>query len=173
MLYYALQVKTRGEEKYMKLFKATHPEIALPVYFPQRELDIRRAGKIRRSKSAVFPGYLFIELEDDDDITYYHWAFRRTDGFFRFLRSNQDIAPLSDKDLELVLHFIKKVGPLAGKSLVKFDENQRIVVIEGAMKGLEGRIIKVDKRKRRAKLRLDLANDSFTIDLAFEVLEQK
>jgi transcriptional antiterminator NusG len=36
--------------------------------------------------------------------------------------------------------------------------------------GLEGRIIKVDKRKRRAKIMLDLYNDSFSIDLAFEVI---
>ncbi|MDR2619211.1 MAG: antitermination protein NusG, partial [Treponema sp.] len=32
-------------------------------------------------------------------------------------------------------------------------------------------IIKVDKRKGRAKIKLDLYDDSFTIDLAFEVLE--
>jgi transcriptional antiterminator NusG len=171
MNYYALQVKTRGEEKYIRLFKALHPEITLPVYFPQRALDIRRAGKIIHSKSAVFPGYIFIELDRDDDIRNYHWAFRRTDGFYRFLRSNQHIVPLADRDLELVLHFIKQAGSVAGKSQVVFDENSRIVVIEGPLSGLEGRIIKVDKRKGRAKIKLDLYDDSFTIDLAFETIE--
>jgi transcriptional antiterminator NusG len=63
------------------------------------------------------------------------------------------------------------VGPLAGKSKVVFDENSRIVVIEGPLSGLEGKIIKVDKRKGRAKIKLDLYDDSFSIDLAFEVLE--
>jgi transcriptional antiterminator NusG len=38
--------------------------------------------------------------------------------------------------------------------------------------GLEGSIIKVDKRKGRAKIKLDLYNDSFSIDLAFEVIGQ-
>jgi transcriptional antiterminator NusG len=170
--YYALQVKTRGEEKYIKLFRALHPEIKLPIHFPQRTLDIRRAGKIIHSKSPIFPGYIFLELDSGDDIHEYHWSFRRTDGFFRFLRSNQDIAPLSGRDLELVLHFIQKVGPLAGISKVTFDENSRIVVIDGPLSGLEGKIIKVDKRKRRAKIRLDLYDDSFTIDLAFEVINE-
>jgi transcriptional antiterminator NusG len=36
--------------------------------------------------------------------------------------------------------------------------------------GLEGKIVKVDKRKGRAKIKLDLYNDSFAIDLAFEVI---
>jgi len=167
---YAIQVKTRGEEKFLRLFRAQNPEITLPLYFPQRSLDIRRGGRIIPSKLAVFPGYIFIEVNEYENILTYQWAFRRTDGFYRFLRSNQDIAPLQNRDLELVLHFIKEVGPLAGKSRVYFDDNSRIVVISGPLSGLEGRIVKADKRKGRAKVKLDLYDDSFCIDLAFEVL---
>jgi transcriptional antiterminator NusG len=39
------------------------------------------------------------------------------------------------------------------------------------MKGLEGQIIKVDKRKKRAKIRLKLYEDSFPIDFGFELIE--
>jgi len=170
MNYYALQVKTRAESRFIKLFKALHPEINLPIYFPQRRLDIRRKGRLRPSMSAVFPGYIFIEADCDEEIKERQWEFRRTEGFFRFLRSNQEITPLANRDLELVLHFIKNAGPVAGRSKVYFNENSRIVVVEGPLVGLEGRIVKVDKRKGRAKINLDLYNDSFTIDLAFEVI---
>jgi transcriptional antiterminator NusG len=170
MNYYALQVKTRSEKKYIKLLKALHPDILFPLYFPQRKIDIRRKGVITNSTAAVFPGYIFVETAEEDDIYQRQWDFRRTEGFFRFLRSNQNITPLADKDLEVVLHFIKKVGPVAGKSKVYFNENSRIVVAEGPMMGLEGKIIKVDKRKGRAKIKLDLYDDSFSIDLAFEVI---
>jgi transcriptional antiterminator NusG len=171
MKYYAIQVKTRGEEKYITLVKALHPELArVELYFPQRRVDIRRRGAVIHTSSGIFPGYVFIEIDDDDDILAYQWAFRRTDGFFRFLKSNQNIAVLADKDLEVVLHFIKKVGPMAGFSKVYFDENSRIVVTEGPLMGLEGKIIKVDKRKGRAKIKLDLYDDSFSIDLAFETI---
>jgi len=170
MNYYAIQVRTRAENKFIKLFRAFHPEVTFPIYFPQRQLDIRRKGKIRQSMSPVFPGYIFIEAENDGEILAHQWEFRRTEGFFRFLRSNQDITPLTDRDLELVLHFIKSPGSIAGRSRVYFNENSRIVVVEGPMMGLEGRIVKVDKRKGRAKINLDLYKDSFTIDLAFEVI---
>ena len=173
MNYYALQVKTRKEEKFMKLLKALHPEIPFPFFFPQRSLDIRRKGVIHNSRSAIFPGYVFIEVENDEELRKHQWDFRRTDGFYRFLPSNQNICPLADKELELVLHFIKRVGPLAGKSLVTFDINSRIVVIEGPLAGLEGKIVKVDKRKGRAKVKLDIYEDSFSIDLAFETLYRK
>ena len=170
MNYYAMQVKTRGEEKFIRLFRGQHPEISFPIHFPQRALDIRRGGKITPTKLAVFPGYVFLEIGEEENLLEYQWAFRKTEGFYRFLRSNKDIAPLQNRDLELVLHFIREVGPLAGISKVYFDDNARIVVISGPLSGLEGRIIKADKRKGRAKIKLDLYGDSFCIDLAFEVL---
>ena len=169
MDYYAIQVKTRGEEKFIRLFKALHPDAPFQLHFPRRRIDIRRRGKLYQTTAAVFPGYIFIE-NDGENILEHQWSFRRTDGFFRFLRSNQSIRALADRDLELVLHFIKKAGPVAGLSRVYFNEDSRIVVVEGPLMGLEGRIVKVDKRKRRAKVKLSLYDDSFAIDLAFEVM---
>jgi transcriptional antiterminator NusG len=170
MRYYAFQVKTRAEDQFIRLFKALHPEVPFPLYFPQRRIDIRRRGVIRQSTAAVFPGYVFAEAGGDEDMIRHQWAFRRTKGFYRFLKSNRNILPLENRDLELVLHFIKKVGPVAGVSRVYFNENARIVVTDGPLIGLEGKIIKVDKRKGRAKIKLDLYDDSFAIDLAFEVI---
>jgi transcriptional antiterminator NusG len=171
MKYYAIQVKTRGEEKYIRLFRAMHPDFQAEIYFPQRRIDERRNGVVFARQTGVFPGYIFLELDNEDSILKYHWDFRRTDGFFRFLKSNRNIRELQDRDLELVLHFIKRVGPVAGKSKVYFNENSRIVVVDGPLLGLEGKIIKVDKRKGRAKIKLDLYGDSFSIDLAFETID--
>ena len=171
MNYYAIQVKTTGEEKFIKRYNSLHSGAGLAMYFPKRRIDIRRGGIMRQSTKAVFPGYIFIEA-DGQDILDRQWTLRRTTGFYRFLRSNQDISPLSDRDLELALHFIKRAGPVAGVSRVYFNENSRIVVAEGPLAGLEGRIIKVDKRKKRAKVKLCLYDDSFAIDLAFEVMDE-
>ncbi|WP_304222556.1 antiterminator LoaP [Gracilinema caldarium] len=170
MEYYAIQVKTGSEEKYIHLFTSKHPGSPITLHFLQRRMAIRRNGKVLQELAPIFPGYLFAELEGPIPNTLY-WALRKTDGFFRFLKSNQDVHPLSGHDLEIVTHFIKS-GSIAEKSKVYFDEQDRIVVQEGPLKGLEGSIIKVDKRKGRAKIRLDLDNAPFTIDLAFEVISR-
>ena len=149
MEYYALQVRTRAEEKYIKLFKANHPDDASRLIFPRRRLSVRRLGKVHDELAPVFPGYIFIEVEDTLNLKL-QWSLRRTDGFFRFLRSNQDIRPLSGSDLRTVLHFVG-TGSVAEKSKVHFNDADRIVVDEGPLKGLEGSIVKVDKRKGRAK----------------------
>lgn len=168
MEYYAIQVKTGSEKKYIHLFKTNFPDATIRLHFLQRRLPIRHRGMVKQELSPIFPGYIFIETEGSI-LPIYYWGLRRTDGFFRFLKSNQDVQPLGGHDLELVNHFIK-AGSIAEKSKVYFDEQDRIVVQEGPLKGLEGNIIKVDKRKGRAKIRLDLDNAPFTIDLAFEVI---
>ncbi|MCL2231188.1 MAG: antiterminator LoaP [Treponema sp.] len=170
MNYYAIQVKTHSEDKFIERLKKEHPDLPFAIHFPKRRLNIKRAGKIVPSTPAVFPGYIFVEAESDEEIENRQWDFRHTSGFYRFLISNRNITPLTDRDLELVLHFISSTGAIADRSKVYFNENSRIVVVEGPLYGLEGRIVKVDKRKGRAKIKLDLYNDSFAIDLAFEVI---
>ena len=160
---YAIQVKTGNEDYFIHCFSCKNADKInrYNFHFPKRKLTERFCGKVKFVEKPVFPGYLFVEA-DEIDI----WLFKKVYGFIRFLNSNEDIKSLSGKDLQIVNHFIRNTGI----SKVTFDENKRIVVMDGALKGLEGQIVKVDKRKGRAKIRLDLYDDSFTIDLAFEVM---
>ena len=145
------------------------PRPRLQFIWPRRKLTIRRQGKLREELAPIFPGYLFIEAESIPPDVY--WTLRKTNGFFRFLKSNQQIEPLDGMDRELLLHFLS-YGEIVEKSEVYFDENQRIRVVSGPMKGLEGQVVKVDRRKKRAKIKLTMYKQSFPIDFGFELLEK-
>lgn len=172
MSYYALQVKTGEEELFIKRalisFKTSN-ELPGRLIFPRRMLPVRRRGITKPELSPIFPGYLFFESEllPSD----FSWQLRTTQGFFRILPDTKTPKPLEGADLATLRHFIS-IGDIAEGSKVHFDENNRIHVIEGPLKGLEGRIIKVDKRKRRAKVKLDLYDESFLIDLSFEIMDK-
>ncbi len=166
---------TGEEAKFMGLaninFKLDLPsfDASNSLLWPRRKLTIRKKGVLKENLSPIFPGYLFFLAEElTPDI---HWILRKTTGFVRYLKSNQNIEPIEGPDKELLLHFLH-FGEIVEKSQVRFDENKRIKVISGPMKGLEGRIVKVDKRKRRAKISLSLYEESFTIDFGFEILEK-
>ena len=174
MNYYALQVKTRSEEVYIKRAnQSLNPEQAEKTHlvFPRRNMPIRKAGVVKNVLEPVFPGYIFLEVPELDVPLY--WTLRTTQGFYRFLPENRQPQPLEGRDLATLKHFMAFGNAIADKSKVRFDENDRIQVADGPLKGLEGRIIKVDKRKGRAKVKLDLYDESFLIDLAFEVIGQK
>ena len=168
--YYAAHVRMRSEEAFINTFYRLYPDAGLNIYFPRRRLRERKAGREIFKQHPVFAGYVFFETGGDDDIVNYTAQIKSVKGFYRFLHSNACIAEITGRDLEIVLRFIKLKNSVAGVSKVKFDENDKIVVIDGVLKGLEGNIVKVDRRKGRAKIRLNLYGDAFLIDLSFQAV---
>ncbi len=172
MKYYAVQVKTKQEESYIKnvSFSLENRINQQRFLFPKKRLKIRKQGKTSIQLLPLFPGYIFVETAAMD--TQLFEIMRHTKNFYRFLPNNRDIQEIDGKDLELLKHFLQ-FGDIIDSSTVKYDENDRIVVISGPLQGLEGFITKVDRRKQRAKILIDFANENFTMDLAFELLEKK
>jgi transcriptional antiterminator NusG len=169
MQYYTIQVLTEQEDDFARrLLPTLGPD---RLILPKKLLPIRHRGTTRKEMRPLFPGYIFIQSEDILSELDVFWTIRHTQGFVRFLRESHHPTPLSEQDLGLIRHFIS-FGECADISKVTFDARDRIVVLEGPLKGLEGQIIKVDHRKGRARVLLDLYNASFPIDLGFEVVER-
>jgi len=169
MNYYAMQILTNKEDDFVRRASAFFDKDRLIA--PKRVLNVRRSGKTRTESKPVFSGYVFVESESLLDELDLYWNLRHTPGFIRFLRSNAAPTPLTAPDRRLLRHFMS-FGGKADTSKVIFDENDRIVVLEGPLKGLEGKIVKVDRRKGRAKVALDICETGFLIDLGFKVVER-
>lgn len=176
MNYYAIQVLTRQEKKFIKLSENALKQLELSgkavegeLLWPRRRLTIRRRGKKREEDAPIFPGYVFWKSGELDPDVY--WILKRSGGFIRFLKDNSNIEPLGGSSKRLLLHFLN-FGEVVGKSKVHYDAGDRIVVESGPMKGLEGKIKKVDKRKGRAKIALSLYDESFLIDFGFDIIRK-
>lgn len=172
MDYYVVQVSTGKEKDFIEEaeFKNKFDELSYSIVFPQRILKIRKAGKVAEKQLPVFAGYLFVGADEISKELYQH--LRRCKGFYRFLPNNQEPRFLEGRDLEILNQFIS-FGGLAKISQVVFDENDRIKVIEGPLSGLEGYIVRVNKRKGRATVCLDMCQTAFSIDLGFEILSKE
>ncbi len=171
MKYFATQVQTANEDNFITTLNSLldFRKERQKFIFLKRCLPTRRAGKVINEYKPIFPGYVFIETDNLDSELFN--VVRKTKYFLRFLPDNKNINSIEKKDLAILQHFIK-MGTISQISTVTFDENDRIVVKSGPMYGFEGSIVKVDKRKRRAKIAFDFSNEHFLIDLAFDVLEE-
>lgn len=170
MNYYVVQVRTGMEEDFVKADKKQNPNSGeeYSILLPRRVLNIKRRGKVFKEISPVFKGYVFVEAEELTDQIYS--LLKNVKGFYRVLPDNKDRKALYGRDLDILNHFIR-FDCLADISVAVFDENDRIKILEGPLMGLEGQIIKVDRRKGRAKVLLDAYNESFPIDFAFRALD--
>ncbi|MBU0934789.1 MAG: antiterminator LoaP [Spirochaetes bacterium] len=173
MYYFAVQVWTGHEHDYIKQHQLEADFTKnFNIYIPSRRLNIRKMGKTKSVEKPVFPGYVFLEHEHAELDRKLRWLLRTGSYFVRLLPDTKTPKPLAEKDRILLSHFIS-VHRVADTSKVYFDENDRIVVLEGPLKGLEGNIIKVNRRKCRVKVMLDMCGSAFTLDLGYEFVERK
>ena len=168
MSYFVIQVRAGREQDYILRAGEVLTAPGQGIRWPRRNLRIRKGGQWRDCVAPIFPGYLFLQAEAVPPELY--WRMKRLPGFLRFLKDNQHIEPLGPRDREILLHFLS-YGEIVDRSKVVFDENRRIRVISGPLKDLEGRIIKVDRRKGRARVALELYENAFLIDFGFDCLE--
>jgi transcriptional antiterminator NusG len=170
MEYYAVQVWT-GKENEFAARVSSDPRMDATAFVPKRVVPIRRGKKTRPEELTLFSGYVFIVTDRATLDPAQRWALRGSRFFIRALPSTSDPKPVKEQDRRLLAHFMS-FGKVADISKVSFDDDERIVVLEGPLKGLEGMIVKVDRRKRRAKIRLDMCENSFLVDMGFEILDR-
>ena len=168
--FYVIRVAPRKEESFLRLSARLITDEGVSVLFPRRRMEHLKKGKRVQAEVALFPGYVFLKAEEGLPAELFV-RIKALPGFNHFLKQEGQVAEVKGKDLELLRHFLK-FGEVTPASQVFFDENNRIRVVSGPMEGLEGLIVHVDKRKRRAKIRLDFDHGTFTLTLGFELMVQ-
>lgn len=166
--FYMLAVRTGSEEKYIAGVQHLLDHDQGRIVWSHRNLTISRAGKNLESIASLYPGYLFWNTRELYDEAVF--ALRKGPGFLKFLKSSSEIVPLDGRDASLLCDLLA-YGEIMRKSTVRFDENKRIRVVNGPLRHLEGSIVKVDRRKGRARVQLSLHGRTMLVDLGFKVLE--
>lgn len=169
MEYYVIRTAPRREERSLTLARRALEDLGIRLIYLTRTIFIRRGGKRIRTEAPLFPGYLFLETPHLDlEICR---RLQREGRYLWFLKFDDEFARLTGADLEILKRFLQ-FGESIPPSLAYFDENDRIRIVKGALAGMEGHIIKVDRRKQRARIKIEFRGKEFQIDLAFEVLEK-
>jgi len=166
---YVIQVTTGKELECRTWLMKTGAFSEKSLVYPRRKLRLRKQGKWFEKNEPLFPGYLFYMTEDricPEQVL----AVRQTPGIFSFLKMDGQPVPLSEDEERQMLQFMKS-GEIAGFSKIVFKENQEITILKGPLKGMEGQVVKVDRRKNRIKVRLSLYKEAFLVDFGFDSVE--
>ncbi len=172
MHFFAIQVSTGYETQFkQKLLFKLEKLFTTSIHIPVHIKPIRKQGTIKSNEQIVFPGYVFLEYPEKELPLQLITLIQKVPYFVRILPQTLTPIPLSAQDTQLLTYFFQPKNKQI--STVYFDENDRIVVVDGILKDLEGYIIKVNKRKQRAKVRIDMCNTPFIIEVAFENIQKK
>lgn len=170
MSIFCISVRTGFEEKFKEsvepVFEKSLETVNGIVHLLKKKMRLK-TGK--EYSEQFFPGYVFFETEENDAAKFRF--FHKGKGFLRFLPSGSLPRPLENKDLEIV-KTIMNCGSVMGIVPVDFDKNDRIVIVEGPLKDMSGKVVAVNRRNKRLNIELEFMGGAKIVGLSYEVVKK-
>ncbi|MBX9703211.1 MAG: transcription termination/antitermination protein NusG [Silvanigrellaceae bacterium] len=144
------------------------------ILIPSQQVDrIDQSGKKKRVEQKMMPGYLFIQMDPDNDAVYS--CVKGTPKISSFIgaSNNQKPKPVPNEEISrLVNRMIKAPQAQSAKPLVAFEKGEKVKVIDGPFTNFIGDIdeVKVDKMKLR--LLISVFGRATPVEIEFNKVEK-
>ena len=133
------------------------------VVVPTEEVMELKAGKMQSVQKKVFPGYILVRMELDDDSWY---VVRNTPGVTGFVGpTGAKPVPLDPSEVAGILAPKAEERP---RPQLEFEQGEVVSVIGGAFNGYSGPVSTIDVDKQRVTVLLDLFGRETPVELTFE-----
>ena len=168
-MWYVIQVETGREEQIMEETRSYQvQEYFDEIFAPRSERKRKYLGKWHLETELLFPGYLFVITSRPEEL---YQALKRIPRLTKLLGTGEKWTPMTKEDIEIV-------ELLSGRErLVKFSEGyikgDRVTVTGGSLKGLEGKISRIDRHKRLAWLKVELFGRTVELQAGLEVIRKE
>ncbi|MDY4889702.1 MAG: transcription termination/antitermination NusG family protein [Sphaerochaetaceae bacterium] len=167
-MYYCLHCLTGYEDSVSheieRLFRLGGFRDAL-VWFPKKVCRIRGNGKPREEHRPLYPGYLFISFDEDDEL-FPFFDIRRLKNVIRFLSYSDGTCYLRGGDLSVARWIHRFDGDIAISKVV-YKPGEKLKIIDGPMQGMDGLVKKVDRHHK--KIWIDFGLDGLLGNVSFDV----
>jgi transcriptional antiterminator NusG len=132
------------------------------VVVPTEEVMELKSGKMQAVQKKVFPGYILVRMELDDDSWY---VVRNTPGVTGFVGSGAKPTPLDSTEVSKILAPKTEDRP---KPKLEYEVGEVVSVIGGAFNGYSGPVNAIDVDKQRVTVLLDLFGRETPVELTFD-----
>jgi len=163
--WFVLQVKA-GREVCVKqvLDQAGLSEFQTLVF--SKEILHRRRDRDLRLTVPVFPGYIFVHEKIKQAYNYLRERLQRE--FLRPVAFNGQPARVAFREMEFLLNHTNKAGTFTMST--GSITGGTVVLNRGPLKNMNGRVLFINKKKRKAKVRLILFQREMDISLGIDLL---
>lgn len=125
--------------------------------------ELKSGGRKVTSEKRLFPGYILVQMELDDDSWY---VVRNTPGVTGFVGSQSKPVPLSRQEVE------RAKGSMTGapkpKAVSEFQEGMSVKVTHGPLADFDGVIAEVNADQGKLKVLVSIFGRETPVELGFD-----
>ncbi|HYV35223.1 MAG TPA: transcription termination/antitermination protein NusG [Gemmataceae bacterium] len=140
------------------------------VVIPVEKVTELRGGKRHVKERKLYPGYLIVNVEFNENILY---LFRETSGVGDFVGGslNKPPQPMKPNEVEKMLA-LGGEGPKPDEKVkLRFDRGDRVKVRDGTFAGMEGEVKEIMEAKGAAKVELTIFGRPVPVELEYWQVE--
>lgn len=154
------KVATSIQEKAVKYkMEDKFNEIIVPM---EEVIEIKKGKKVNTEKK-IFPGYVLINMDLNDDSWHLVKSTPKVTGF---LGDGTKPLPISKAEADRIIKQIEE-GVDKPRSLVTFEVGEEVTVVDGPFASFSGTVEEVDEDKQRLKVTVMIFGRSTPVDLDF------
>lgn len=167
-MWYVVQVMVGTEDNIrIQCEKTIGADIMERCFIPYAENIRKLAGEYRILQKPLFPGYLFMVSDNAVKLFY---ELKHVIGFSNLLRCEEDILSLTPEEVK----FLLRLG--GEEQFVEMSEgvirDGKIWIYKGPLMGLEEKIVKIDRHKRKAWIVARVGGEEKTVGVGLEIVEK-
>lgn len=167
--YYVIQVAPRAEAKTEALIRARlDAGLYGRCFHPLRHVRKKFRGQWRDMHEKLIPGYVFLTAPSALEL---YEELRRVPALTKLLGKNDGnlFVPLSPGEAQW-LEKMTAGGSEAELSFVSVSEGDKVTVVDGPLKDLEGHVKKINLHRRIAEVEVDFMGRKTVIHLGIELV---
>lgn len=139
------------------------------ILVPTEEVIENRDGKQRRSERKFFPGYVFVEMEMNDETWHMVNQTPRVLGFIG--GTPEKPAPIPKHEAEAILRRIDDSSE-APRPKTLFEPGETVRIIDGPFADFDGVVEEIDYEKSKLKIAVLILGRSTAVELDFGQVEK-
>jgi transcriptional antiterminator NusG len=138
------------------------------ILIPTEEVFELRNGKKVTSKRLLYPGYVLIEMEMDDELWH---AVKDTPRVTGFVGGGNNPVPLTADEVNSILYRQSNVGDRP-KPKLTFERNETVRITEGPFTNFSGKVDEINADKSTLRVMVTIFGRSTPVELDFEQVEK-
>lgn len=147
-----LKLKIKSQSMEHRIF-----EILVPT---QEKIEVREGKKVTINEK-IFPGYILVRMDLDDETWY---TVRSTAGVTSFVGIGNKPTPLDPKEVKTIQKFMRMEAPTYKAS---FRVNEPVKIIDGPFAEFLGTVEQIDEAKGKVKVLVSIFGRETPVELDF------
>jgi transcriptional antiterminator NusG len=171
--WYILKVQTNREESIRDALQRRVAMAGLEKYVgdiivPTEMVSEFKGGKKRVSKRKLYPGYIVVNMEINDDTWY---LVRETSGIGDFTGAMGRPTPMAPEDVAKIVAKTEEKPDEAPRVDIRFKPSDRVRIKEGTFENFEGNVEAIDQANGRVTVMINIFGRSTPVELEYWQIE--